>query len=468
MTSNTISATTLTNRQYRQVELRFDGRRARLVRTGGGVLTAERAVLASPSTHEPDSLLRLAAVGRSGVISRRFAVPEMDDQRLRAVIAHRLEADLPVGLDGVQWGYRRTTRKGGDGGVEVLVEAARNQVVSSAVSQLAGAGFAPDLLTTTAEAFGGLRRHAISEPIGDGHEILLVADGSEWTFAVLAGGHVTSVRRMAVSDLSGDCLARSLQQAVEAETPIAGITRILWCGQAGTSALADDLGRRLGVAFQPALPAANLVDESDQPVAAEVFAEWALPIGLAFAGRFEYETMIRLAVRPRRSARAQPVGFRRFLSLRIGGAVAAALIAVAALIHVGALAAENSRMDRFIQNAENDPNILSEFDPSVQAMRRLEKYRIDPEGILADLCPHVPPGMILSSIQLSRDRRLVIRGVCPDAKAVFAFAQAMLDGDRFDQVHPERSEPGQGGAFTITAHVTSVREFPSNWPGATR
>jgi Tfp pilus assembly protein PilN len=100
----------------------------------------------------------------------------------------------------------------------------------------------------------------------------------------------------------------------------------------------------------------------------------------------------------------------------------------------------------------------------LQAVERLEKYRIPVEDITAELIEVLPDSVILSSLQLSRERRLILKGKANDFKALFTFADGLRKSTHFASVSPERTEggePGQGGSFTITVDLAQVEKLTS-------
>ena len=95
-------------------------------------------------------------------------------------------------------------------------------------------------------------------------------------------------------------------------------------------------------------------------------------------------------------------------------------------------------------------------------MQRLETYRIEIEWIVAELCRSIPDSIVISSIQLSRERRLVIKGTAKNPKDIFVLADALRKSERFAAVNPERTEPAQGGGFAIGAELLGVNMLPSS------
>ena len=94
-------------------------------------------------------------------------------------------------------------------------------------------------------------------------------------------------------------------------------------------------------------------------------------------------------------------------------------------------------------------------------MERIRAYRMDVEGIMADLCAPIPGSIVISSVQLSRERGLVIKGTAGNPKEVFKLAGDLQSSQRFSNVQPGRTEPGRSNAFTITADVTGITKLSS-------
>ena len=106
-----------------------------------------------------------------------------------------------------------------------------------------------------------------------------------------------------------------------------------------------------------------------------------------------------------------------------------------------------------------------DLDAKMRAMERLQQYRIDVEGIMADLAGLLPDSTLISSVQFSRERRLVLKGTSKDAKAAFTLADVLRQKPaRFANVSPERAAPGQGGEFTVTADVVGIQSLTAGTP----
>lgn len=438
-------------------------RRARVRRVGRSVevsfaeLPAPRQGGATAGTAAPvDGLLRVAAVPGHAVMSRSWRFPRADSQTMRQMIANRLEAELPLALDKLRWGYRRAAQAAADGSVPVFVQAARADQVERQMDLLADGEQPVDLLTTEAEALQGLYRHGLRRPEGrPGLEVLVVGGPDAWLLAVLSDGMVQSLRRIAVSARRVELAVRECCQALDSLPDRQELQRIWWLAGRDAGEARQCLAEQANVPVEVALPAETLISAAGKRLEVPQLAEYALALGLALAGLHEAEQVIRLAGRDPAVVSPRQERVDRLLAMPVRWAVAAGLLLVLALVaHVWALHSETGRMERVLA-AERTPGVPG-FASKLQAMQRLQAYRIDVERIVGEVAQAVPDSIVLSSIQLSRERKLVIKGTAKDPKAAYALAEALRKCSRFQAVNPERTEPGQGGTFTISMEVSGV------------
>jgi hypothetical protein len=397
-------------------------------------------------------------------MSRCWRFPDADDVKFRQMVAHRLEADLPVPIDQLTWGYRKGGRSSSpDERRRVLAQAARTRQVARTMALLAAAGVRVDTLTTEAQALGALYRYGLEGVTSEGSEVLVLATPDEWLVAVLTGGMVYSFRRIRVEPDRLQVTCRQCEQSIEAHVPRHELRRVLWCASPDQAVAREALVERLGVPVEPAVPAARLTDASGAPLAVEQLARFGPAIGLALAGLFERDQIIRLAGREETKVRPHRRRVQHILShpWRWAGA-AAALTILAVAAHVGGLGWETGKMRALVSKAEQTDSPLALLQPRIRAMQRLEAYRIEVEGIVAELCRSIPDSIVISSIQLSRERRLVIKGTAKNPKDIFVLADALRKTERFAAVNPERTEPAQGGGFAIGAELVGVNMLPSS------
>lgn len=405
----------------------------------------------------------VASMPAPDVMTRCWTFPEADDARCRQMVAHRLESDLPVPIDQVVWGYRRAgPASSREFGTWVLAQAARNDRVGRHMSSLSAAGFQIDALTTEAEALAALCRHGLQLGEASGTEALILATDAEWVIAVLIAGVVRSVRRVHVEpdQLERACL--QCRQWIDADQPVHSLERVLWCAPEEMADARQVLAETMGIMVKPVEPADDLIEAGGGRISTDRLARFGPAIGLALAGLFERGDMIRLAGQPEEAATPRRQRIERILARPWRWtAVAGAGVILAAVIHVGALAWETRKMDRLLDAQDQARSAMATLGPKIRAMQQLQRYRIDVEGIVADLCSPIPESMVISSIRLSRERGLIIKGTAGDLKTSFALAEALRKNDRFAEVQTGRTEPGKGGGFTITAELVGVEKLSS-------
>ncbi len=413
----------------------------------------------SPASVNGDTTLHLAALPAAEVLTRSWSFPDADEHAFRQMVALRLEADLPVSLDDVAWGYRR-------GAVEntpeaqrpVFAQAARTETVRRHLDTFNGAGIAIDTLTTEAEALSALYRHGLEHERTLGSEVLVLADDDAWRVAVFTDGLLRTLRRVPADTDNPALTCRRCQQAIDAQVSRKDVRCVLWCATPAQDAAGDQLGALLNTPTETARPTGRLTSDAGTPITTEQLATFGPAIGLTLAGRFDADTLVHLGGTRAEHART-PGNLLERLAARPWHGVAAALLAlvVAGGLHVGALAWEVQKMERVLADVDASP-ALTELEPQIRAMQRLDTYRIDVESIFAEFCRHVPKSVTLSSINLSRERRMIVKGNANDPKAVFKLADALRESELFTAVNPETTEPG---SFTISAQLVGVKALPA-------
>lgn len=417
----------------------------------------------SAASAEVNAAVCVAAMPAGEVLSRCWSFPDADEGTFRQMVAHRLQADLPVPIEELTWGYRRgAARASPDPQRQVFAQAARTKLVEQRLATLSAVGLPVDVLTTEAEAIGALYRHGLARREADGTEVLVLADDDDWLVAVLGEGLLQSLRHVPVAPDRIELACRECQQAIEALVSRRDLRRVLWCAPEEQAQARDALARQLGLAVEPVEPAEHLVNADGTRLTPAHLARFGPAIGLALAGAFEADRLIRLGGGPQ--SETAPHGRRvQFILAHPWRwtAAAAGLLVLATALHVGAIAMETREMRTLMEEIGPGGSPMAALQPKVRAMQRLETYRIDVEGIIADLCGPIPDSITLSSIQLARDKRLVIKGKSRNPKAIFALADALRKSQRFAAVNPEGTEPAQGGGFTISAEIVDLSPLPA-------
>lgn len=459
MTSITAVGLQLAGAQWRRVTLSRTGDivRAELRVSGGsGVpgLQTSGAGGAAPRI--------VAALPANAVMSRCWQFPATDDAKLRKIIGLRLDADLPIPLDTLTWGYRRTNHRApGDEGVGVLVQAARSERVRQLVSKLRSAGLTPNIVTSEGEALRGLYRRALQPRQESTSELLVLATGQELTAAIFENGVTPLVHRATIDPETPQAALREIQQAVSSVALQTPVRRVCWAATPEVDALGDELAQRLGVPLRRVATDATLQSADGTPLTNADLATYGTALGAALLADVDDADVLHLFAAAETTAAPRDLAGR--LSARLGrtAALAAALLVLGIGLHVGALAWENHTMRGRLATVEATGSPLAALQPQITALERIYRYRIDVEDAAAALGVDVPNNIVLSSLTVSRDRRLVIKGATQNPKAIFEFADKLRGSDRFANVQPERAAPAQGGDFTISAELTRVQPLPA-------
>lgn len=403
--------------------------------------------------------LKIACLPAHWVISRCWDLPKADDQTLRRMIALRLEADLPLPIDKVAWDCRLSHCHPDT--TTVFVQAARDDLLAGRMTDFAAASAPPDVLTTHAEALQALYRYGLKRPHGDAAEALILAQPNAWLVATFVSGAVRSLHCID-TDSRPDLLARQSGQLLESQPH--PITKAYWLAPDTLAPARDCLAQRIRIPVESAEPSPTLTRAAASLTQADL-AEYAIPLGLALAGLIEPTEFIRLAGQPRQSDASDRAALGSILT-RPGrcALVAAACTLLAIILHVAAVTYESHKMRTLLATSDTAAALGKDFQSKVQAYQRLQTYRIDIEKTVAHLAAAVPDSIVVSSIQISRQSRMVLKGVAKDPKAVFTLADALRKSKRFAGVNWDRAEPAQGGTFTISMDLADVKPFNPQGP----
>lgn len=445
-------------------------RRADVVRLGGRVEVRSLTAVPFPtgSADRPgverdwpavNGSRLVASMPAADVMSRCWPLPRAGENKLRQMVMHQLEADLPVPMEEITWGYRRAAGAG-DGECVVLAQAVRSERISGYMGSLSATGMNVDVLTTEAEALTGLYRHGLKGTRGEA-EALVLAGVSEWLVGVFKDGLARTIGRISVDTERPESACRECRQILNG-TANAAVKRIRWCAARPAPELASLLAEVCGVPVEPAEVSEGLVAADGEPLPAERLVEYGPAIGLTLAWPGEErETLIRLAGREEEAQAEKADRWARLLARPwTWTAVAAGFLILAAAIHVASLSVQARRMQETIDHGLVNTSALKELDPKIRAMQRLEQYRIEVEPICADLCRAMKESLTLTSLQLAREHRMTIKGTSKDPKAVYTLVDELRKSKRFKDLNLERISP-QGGEFVISGEVAGIKKFSS-------
>ena len=426
--------------------------------TGSGATLCGITSETAPGQTATDPTTTVASMPGPDVMTRCWSLPKTDATRFSQMVAHRLEADLPVPMEELVWGCRSgEPDPSGGSTTHVLAQAARRDKVAGHMAALSALHLDVDALTTEAEALAALYRHGLGQSRRRGTDVLVLATAEEWLIAVLTGGVVRSVRHVPTAPDQLELICRECRQTIEAEEPVHRLQRVLWCSSPELADARELLADRLQVAVEPVRPVVKLggggIDHGE-------LASFGPAIGLALAGLFERDRIIRFAGREVAPAPGRYPRLERALShpWRWTG-TAAALLVLGCLVYVGAMAWETRRMNRLLADHDQSKSVSAEVESKRRRMEQIRAYRIDVEGIIADLCARIPGSIVISSVQLSRERGLIIKGTAGKPKEIFKLAEDLQKSNSFTNVQPGRTEPGRSNAFTIKADVTGITKL---------
>ena len=81
------------------------------------------------------------------------------------------------------------------------------------------------------------------------------------------------------------------------------------------------------------------------------------------------------------------------------------------------------------------------------------------ETICADICQAVKDPITITSLQISREHRLTLKGNSKDPQSGVHLHRRPAKSGRFKNVNFERAGTGQGGDFVISLDLVGVEKF---------
>ncbi len=397
------------------------------------------------------------ALAAAHVMTRMLTLPPANETATRQMVAHRLEADLPLPVEQLHWGHRRLNTSGGES--EVLAQAARRDRVERLLADLAAGGLAPDVLTTEAEALTAFCRHGLQ--VDTTARLMLIMRESVWLIVGLHDQTVTSVRRLSVDPARIESALAELRQHLQVHAR--DRAAMLWLGAPEMLSHREELVEALGVEFVSVAACGRFVDANGRALEPSDLVELAPAIGAALAGLRERERMIRLFERPddaRQSGGGRLWARWRQRPLMLAG-TAAALLLVAMLVHVLGMRSELGRIESAVRAAAAAPPAETGVPlmEKVAVMRRTNSFRLNMPALLTPMCEALPDQIVLTSVTIGRDGKLTLKGTAKDVNAVYSYADKLRENKRLHDVRPDQAEPRGGGSFTITATVDGIRKM---------
>jgi hypothetical protein len=410
-----------------------------------------------------DGTMVVASLPWADVLTRYWEFPGVEEEMLLGLVNHQFEADVPVAIEELTWGFRKNHANVlGKTGWRVFVQAVRTKRVLECRNEVFNGGrMVHGILTTPMQAIGAFYRYGIQGGAKDGNDILILATAEEWQIVFLIDGLVRNVRRIRGAGEAADSLMMQCSNLLDEENFGEPSGRILWCADENVKATIGQVGEILGRQIVQVECDGRLIDSQGERFVCVDPASYAVAIGSALGGLFDRDEMVRLAGEIETKEPESLTRFKKILShTRRWSALAAGLMIFAITIHLYGLSHENTIMEELIDQAASGRGKIVSMESKIDSAKRLRLYRIDVEGILVDVCRAVPDSVVISAIQLSREHRLTIRGTAKDPKAIFTFVDTLRKSKRLTNINPEAIEPNKGG-FTLTAEMIGTRKMNS-------
>jgi Tfp pilus assembly PilM family ATPase len=404
--------------------------------------------------------ITVASVPWADVLTRCWTFPGVEREQLLSLVNHQLEAEMPIAVEELTWGFRHTrTTVSGKTGWNVFVQAVRTKRVNQCREILKSGKTNGQILTTPAQAIGAFYRFGLKEGTNKKNDILILATTQEWQIIFLADGVVRNVRRVRGAGESIESLITQCKNVIEGEKAACPAERVLWCADGSMKEAANHVDEVVGCDVIGVESQLRLTDLQGQPWAEPELASYAVAVGSAMAGLFDRDDLIKLAGE---IASTEPPGLTRLKKVlshtRRWSALAAGLTILAMTIHLYGLSRENAIMEDLIDRSDKTEVTVKSLESKIESAKRLRMYRIDVEGILVDISRAVPNTIVISSIQLSREHRLTISGTTKDPKAIFTFVDTLRKSKRLANINPENIEQNKG-SFTLIAEMAGVKKL---------
>lgn len=410
---------------------------------------------------EPENeSITVGSVAWADVLTRFWTFPDVEPKQLLNLVNHQLEAEMPIAVEELTWGFRQTRANLSDKtGWNVFIQAVRTKRVNQCWEILKNTKTSGQILTTPAQAIRAFYQYGLNEGTKKKNDILILATLLEWQIVFLVDGEVRSIRRIRGTGESIMSLITQCKNVIETEKVACPAERILWCADGPAKEIADQVCGIVGCEVTGVESVLRLKDVQGRPWTEPELVRYAVAIGSAMAGLFDRGDMIKLGGEVALDVSEGMTRFKKVLShTRRWSALAAGLTILAMTVHLYGLSRENGIMEKLLNRSDKAEVTVKTLESKIESAQRLRMYRIDVEGILVDISRAVPNTIVISSIQLSREHRLTVRGTTKDPKAIFTFVDTLRKSKRLTNINPESIEQNKGG-FTLIAEMAGVKKL---------
>lgn len=196
----------------------------------------------------------VTALGGEAVIIRELKLPEMPEAELEQAIAYEAERYLPYGVRDVSRDFQVLGKAAEEGQIEILLVAARKEVVNRQLAALQSIGLSANVLDVA--PFSMLR--AVGARNGDGATVVYVDLGAESSdIIIMEGDRLRLCRNISTG---GNAITKAIAEAMSLELPAA-------------QTLKEDRAQLLLEGQQPDDPTVGHLHEAILPVINSIFTE---------------------------------------------------------------------------------------------------------------------------------------------------------------------------------------------------
>lgn len=248
-----------------------------IVRSNGGVKVARMAMAQTPPgavaegvAADPEALAPairallgeagikgkrvVTALGGEAVIVRELKVPDMPEAELEQAVAYEAERYLPAGVKEVSRDFQVLGKVPEEGQLEILLVAARKELIDQQIAPLQKTGVTPAVLEVT--PFSMFR--AVAQPDGEDRAMVYVDLGAESSdILIMEGERLRLARNIA---LGGNALTRAVADSLSLDFPAA-------------QTLKEQRGQMLLGSERPEDPTVGAVYEALVPVIGSIVTE---------------------------------------------------------------------------------------------------------------------------------------------------------------------------------------------------
>ena len=353
------------------------------------------------------------AIGARGVSLRRWTLPAASKEELQRLLLLQIEREFPVAPDELAWGYR-VVRNGSGKPQEVIVAAARAEIVQECSEILLASGLTPEF-TLGAWARGFLvahppASHAVLEIGADHSELIIFEQGVPVSIRLLARG-------AALIGADSEMLTKSLQ-------PIDSLRKLYLCGpglpreQAG-----PQLSKAIGVDCE-------ILDVPAGPGRSAAIAGLKKACEAGGGDPLTLQLKAATDVKPA----AQPMHLK-------WAALAVLLLGVVCVLRYAEVFFHRPRLMRRIAEFNGYREKLPQLDRELSFLQYMKTNQPPYLASIVAMVDASPSGARIDSLSMNRRGDLALRATMKDSPQVADFRSKLIRSGYFSSVVVEEQTP---------------------------